>query len=68
MIGLEHVGTSLIPRLFLPPVFDRLQHANMEGEGLEDLSRMQLHWVDTQGAVPDSNNSIFVSNCPWHRE
>ena len=21
--------------------------------------------VDTWGAVPDSNNSSFVSNCPW---
>ena len=28
---------SLIPRLFPPPVFDRLQYANMEGEGLGDL-------------------------------
>ena len=29
--------TSLIPRLFPPPVFDRLQYANTEGEGLGDL-------------------------------
>ena len=28
---------SLITRLFPPPVFDRLQYANMEGEGLGDL-------------------------------
>ena len=28
---------SLVPRPFPPPVFDRLQYANMEGEGLEDL-------------------------------
>ena len=28
---------SLVPRLFQPPVFDRLQYANMEGEGLGDL-------------------------------
>ena len=25
---------SLVPRLFLPPVFDRLQYARTEGEGL----------------------------------
>ena len=28
---------SLIPRPFLPPVFDHLQYAKMEGEGLGDL-------------------------------
>jgi len=28
---------SLVPRPFPPPVFDRLQYANMEGEGLGDL-------------------------------
>jgi len=28
---------SLVPRLFPPPVFDRLQYANMEREGLGDL-------------------------------
>ena len=25
---------SLVPRLFTPPVFDRLQYAKTEGEGL----------------------------------
>ena len=29
--------TSLVPRPFPPPVFDRLQYANTEGEGLGDL-------------------------------
>ena len=28
---------SLVPRPFPPPVFDRLQYTNTEGEGLEDL-------------------------------
>ena len=28
---------SLVPRPFPPPVFDRLQYVNMEGEGLGDL-------------------------------
>jgi len=28
---------SLVPRLFPPPVFDHLQYANMEGEGLGDF-------------------------------
>jgi len=28
---------SLIPRPFPPPVFDRLQYANTEGEGLGDF-------------------------------
>ena len=27
---------SLVPRPFLPPVFDRLQYAKTEGEGLGD--------------------------------
>ena len=29
--------SSLVPRPFPPPVFHRLQYANMEGEGLGDL-------------------------------
>jgi len=28
---------SIVPRPFPPPVFDRLQHTNMEGGGLGDL-------------------------------
>jgi len=28
---------SLVPRPFPPPVFDRLQYANTEGEGLGDF-------------------------------
>ena len=28
---------SFVPRPFPPPVFDRLQYAKMEGEGLGDL-------------------------------
>jgi len=29
--------SSLVPRLFPPPVFDHLQYANTEGEDLGDL-------------------------------
>ena len=31
---MKDVTCSLVPRLFLPPVFDHLQYAKMEGEGL----------------------------------
>jgi len=34
---LENPESSLIPRPFPPPVLDRLQYANTEGEGLGDL-------------------------------
>ena len=30
-------GTSLVPRPSTPPVFDRLQYAKTEGEGLGNL-------------------------------
>jgi len=30
-------SSSLVPRPFPPPVFDHLQYANTEGEGLGDL-------------------------------
>ena len=32
-VGMQSVS-SLVPRPFSPPVFDRLQYAKMEGEGL----------------------------------
>jgi len=32
-----YIHASLVPRLFPPPVFDRLQYTNTEGEGLGDL-------------------------------
>jgi len=34
---LDKLSVSLVPRPFPPPVFDRLQYANTEGEGLGDL-------------------------------
>ena len=52
---------SLIPRPFPPPVFDRLQYANMEGEGREIWSCAVIsgRWsVDTQGAVPNKALSV----------
>ena len=57
---------GLVPRPFLPPVFHHLQYANMEGERpgrLAVTSGRQM--TDTRGAVPNSNNSHFVSNRPW---
>jgi len=33
------LGYSLVLKPFPPPVFDCLQYANMEGEGLGDLAR-----------------------------
>ena len=41
------------------------------GEAWEIWSRAVTsgrQMVDTRGAVPDSSNSRFVSNCPWHCE
>jgi len=57
MHGQEFVlpSNSLIPRLFPPPVFNCLQYANMEGEGLEIWSRVVTSGrqrVDTRGVVP----------------
>jgi len=31
------IATSLVPKLFPPPVFNHFQYANTEGEGLEYL-------------------------------
>ena len=50
---------SLVPRAFPPPVFDCLQYANMEREGLGDWSRAVMsvrQKVDTQGVVPDEES------------
>ena len=33
---IEGLRSSLVPRPFPPPVFDRLQYAKMEGEGLRE--------------------------------
>ena len=53
---------SLVPRPFPPPVFDRLQYANTEGEGLGDLvTTLGRQMIGTQGAVPNRNNSQFAS-------
>jgi len=35
--SLKQNSDSLVPQPFPPPVFDHLQYANMEGEGLGDL-------------------------------
>ena len=59
-----HPKGSLIPRLFPPPVFDRLQYANTEGEGLGIWScavTSGRQKVDTQGAVPvEESQSPFL--------
>jgi len=60
---------SLVPRLFPPPVFDSLQYVNTKGKAWEIWSRAVTsgrQMVDTRGAVPDSSNSRFVLNRPWH--
>ena len=49
---------SLIPRLFPPPVFDHLQYASTEGEGLGDLvtcDDIREIERETQGVVPMKN-------------
>ena len=37
-IPAKYLGTSLVPRPSLAPVFDRLQYAKTEGEGLVNLT------------------------------
>jgi len=59
---------SLIPRLFPPPVFDRLQYTNTEGKAWEIWSHVVTSGrqkVDTRGQCP-SSNTRFVSSHPWH--
>ena len=58
---------SLVPRLFPPPVFDRILYAKTEGEGLGERVTCVTSGrregtgyrvrVDTRGAVPDRCNS-----------
>ena len=51
--------SSLVPRAFPPPVFDCLQYANTEEEGLGDWSHAVMsvrQKVDTQGVVPDEES------------
>jgi len=36
-MAIQKSEASLVPRLFPPLVFDHLQYANLEGEGLGDL-------------------------------
>ena len=52
-------GTSLIPRPFPAPVFDRLQYAKMEGEAWEKVMCMTpcRHEGNMMGAVSDHCNS-----------
>jgi len=60
---------NLIPRPFPPPVFERLQFANTEGEGLRDLVMCDyIDGIDTWGVVSDHNNSHFASTSSWHYE
>ena len=52
-------GTSLVPRPFPAPVFDRLQYAKMEGKAWEKVMCMTpcRHEVNMMGAVSDHCNS-----------
>jgi len=50
---------SLIPRLFPPPVFDRLRYANTKGKAWEICSRAVTSGrqkVDIWGAVPNEES------------
>ena len=50
---------SLTPRLFPPPVFDRLRCADMEGEEIWSRAVMSdRQRVDIKGAVPDKESQI----------
>ena len=53
-----HVLCTLVPKPFLLPVFDRLQYAKTEAEGLgESRSWRQVNVrVDVRGAVPDEES------------
>jgi len=66
---------SLVPRLFPPPVFDRLLYANMEGDSAWEIwshavtsSRQR---VDTQGVVPDEESQspfLYYQSKGWRPE
>jgi len=64
------VMSSLVPRPFPPPVFDRLQYANTDGEGLGDLITGRQK-VDTRGAVPDEESRsrfLYYRSEGWRPE
>ena len=44
-------SSSNVPSPFLPPVFDRLQYASTEGEGLSDLVTFSDVWCTQWGVV-----------------
>ena len=66
--------SSLVPRPFPPPVFDRLQYANTEGEGLGDLVTCVTsgrQTVDTRGAVPEEESRspfLYYRSEGWRPE
>jgi len=41
------MASSLVPRPSTPPVFDRLQYAKTDGEGLGELQTLEV-WADTK--------------------
>lgn len=60
------VCVSFVPQTILSSSISiwSLAAFNMKGEHLRNLVTCD----DLQGAVPNCNNSHFVSNCPWHGE
>ena len=74
MQGVMYNNISLVPRLFPPPVIDRLQYANMDGEGLGDSSRAVTSGrqkVDTRGAVPNEESRspfLYYRSEGWRPE
>ena len=58
------VQCSLIPRLFQPPVFDHLQYAKTEGEGLGEgvmCTTSGSVRIDMRGAVPTKNLEVLLN-------
>ena len=61
---IEGLRSSLVPRPFPPPVFDHLQYAKMEGEGLRERVTYMTsgrHEGRREGMVPDRCNFALIS-------
>ena len=65
--ALSMAQTSLVPRLFSPPVFDRFQYEIRRGKAWEIWSCAMTSGRHT-GVVPNNFNTCFVSIRPRHCE
>ena len=62
------VSSSLVSRLFPPPVFDHLQYVSMEGKAWEIWSHavtLGRQMVDTHGVVPSKESQSISYNFCW---